>query len=201
VDLTFHESDERLELYALDRLSDSDVIRIEEHLLICVLCRDRLDETANFAFSVREELRNNPVPIRQPRNWFSWLNVGFRPQFALAGALALAVLAVVVLRTGHAPLAAVATLQLQAMRGSDVQSVTPARELDLTFGDAPEGGVSLSVEVVDAGGAAVWRAAPQLENGKVVAKIAKELAPGEYYARLYDSGYRLVHEYSFRVKK
>lgn len=200
MDLNFHESDERLELYALNRLSDSDVIRIEEHLLVCELCRDRLDENANFAFAIREELKNNPS-VRVPKDWFSWLKFGFRPQLALAGALALALLALIVFRAGRAPVAPVAALQLTAMRGTEVQAVTPSQKLEVTFADAPAGTGALTVEVVDAGGAPVWQGTAQAGNGAAGVEIPKELAQGEYYARLSDSQGHLLHEYAFRVKK
>ena len=203
MDTKFHESDERLELYALDRLSDSDVIRIEEHLLICNLCREKLDEAATFAFSVREQLRANPVPVRprQGSGAFDWLRGLMKPQFALAGALAMALVSCVVFRAGDAPLVPVATLQLTAMRGADIMSVAPARELDLTFGDAPASGAALSAEVVDGSGSPIWQGTPQTDGSRVRAKIAKALPPGDYFARLYDSPGRLVHEYAFRVKK
>lgn len=201
MDLNFHESDERLELYALNRLSDSDVIRIEEHLLVCDLCRDRLDETADFAFAIRDELKNNPAHVREPRDWFSWLKKGFRPQFALAGALALALLALVVFRSGRGPIAPMATLRLTAIRGAEFQEVAPSRKLDLIFADAPAGAGSMKVEVVDVGGALVWQGTAQAGNGGAGVEIPKELARGEYYARLSDSPEHLLHEYMFRVTK
>lgn len=208
MDLKFHESDERLELYALNRLSNSDIISVEEHLLVCELCRGRVDETAVFAYSIREELKNNPAPVRQANGWLAWVTQGWAspmPRFALAGALALAAIAVVVLvRGSHAPLPSVASLQLTAMRGAEVAATLPALELDLTFGDAPPGATALSAEVVDETGANVWRGAPQVGKNAAVARIAKALAPGQYYVRLYDSPDgsppRLVHEYAFRVK-
>ena len=199
MDSKFHLSEERLELYALNRLPDSDVIRIEEHLMVCESCRDRLDDTANFAFAIREELKNNPAAVREHKNWFAWLG-GFRPQLALAGALAMALLAVIIFRTGTAPLPPVATLQLTAMRGSDIQSVAPSQKLDISFADAPAGLPAAKVEVVDANGALVWQGPPQAGNG-VSIEIPKALATGEYYARLYDSPSHLLHEYSFRVTK
>jgi hypothetical protein len=203
VDATFHESDERLELYALDRLSDSDVIRIEEHLMICDSCRDRLDEAANFAFSIRAELKSKPQLVSQGASgWFSWLEGKWaKPGFALAGALAMAVIAVSVFHGGGVQLTPVAALQLTAMRGTDIKAVAPSRELDLTFDDAPANGAQLSVEVVDSGGTPVWHGVPEANSNGVQAKIRKTLEPGEYFARLYDSPSHLVHEYAFRIDR
>ena len=108
----------------------------------------------------------------------------------------MALVALVVFRAGNAPLAPVATLQLTAMRGVDVQAVAPSKELDLTFANAGAGALKIS-EVVDSAGAPVWLG--PLEG--VRAGIAKVLAPGEYYVRLYDSPGHLLHEYAFRIKK
>ncbi len=196
MEATSHESDERLELYALGRLCDSEVIGIEEHLLVCDVCRERLDESAGAAFVIGEALRANPVPFQ--RSLLDWLKNGWlRPQFAFAGALAVLVLAVGLLWRGNSGLAPVASLQLTAMRGDDVRSVPLARELDITFGDAA--GAS-KVEVVDSNGSPVWSGAPELVGGAVRAKVVKPLSRGEYFARVYDSAGRMLHEYGFRVR-
>jgi hypothetical protein len=39
-----HVSDEALEEYSLDRLPESSLATVEEHLLVCGPCRDRLEE-------------------------------------------------------------------------------------------------------------------------------------------------------------
>jgi predicted anti-sigma-YlaC factor YlaD len=198
----FHESDERLELYALGRLSDSDLIGIEEHLLVCDHCRDRLDETADIAFAFREDLRSNPVLYGAGRaGWFQWLGIEWlrlKPQFAVAAVLAVAMLVVFVVRSGNTQLAQVATLQLTAMRGAGIQTVPPARELDLTLSDA---GAALSVEVVDGNGAAVWAGTPEIVAGTARVKIVKALSPGDYFTRVYDAPDHMLHEYGFSVEK
>lgn len=206
MDVTFHESDERLELYALDRLSDSDVIRIEEHLLVCDICRERLDETATFAFAIRDELKSKPLLTDQSRaGWFSWLEgirggILLRPQFALGGALAVALALFGIFRAGDQLMVPVATLQLTAMRGVEFKTVAPARELVLSFGDAPADRAPLTAEVVDGEGKTVWQGIASAEKDGVRTRIARVLRSGEYYARLYDSPGHLVHEYGFRVK-
>ena len=197
MDATFHESDERLELYALNRLSDSDVVQIEEHLLACDSCRDRLEHNAGFAVAMSDALASNRAaePSGRPV-WFKWL----RPRFALAGGLAV-VLAAFILSRGRAPVNTVASLQLTATRGSETNTVRPAKELDLTFGYAAPGAQAPVVEVVESGGAVVWKGSPATEAGLVRARIGKVLEPGDYFARFYDSPGHLVHEYAFSVKK
>ncbi|HZL55622.1 MAG TPA: hypothetical protein VFC21_00985 [Bryobacteraceae bacterium] len=195
--VTFHESDDRLELYALSRLPDSDVAKIEEHLLICDLCRDRLDETGAFAEAMRTAFKSQPAREVSAvhRGWFGWL----RPQFALAGAFAAVVLAVGIYWTaGAARMMPVASLQFNiANRGSEVKTVKTAKELDLSFGEAA--GVA-RIDVVDSSGETVWTGAP--EPGRPVeAKVREALSPGGYFARTYTASGQMLHEYGFRVEK
>ena len=42
-----HIEEDDLELYALDRLSESDAAPVEEHVLMCEECRQRLAEWDN----------------------------------------------------------------------------------------------------------------------------------------------------------
>jgi hypothetical protein len=198
VDATFHEQDETLELYALNRLSDSDTIRIEEHLLACDSCRDRLDQNAGFAIAVREDLKSHPVHAAwAPPSWFAPL---LRPQFAFAGALAMALLAVLIVWNNQTRLAPVASLQFNAMRGNDAASVQPARELDLTLTDAVTSGAPV-VEIVSGVGAEIWKGTPEMSGKVARAKIVKTLPEGDYLVRFYDSPGHLLHEYSFRVER
>ncbi len=198
MDATFHESDERLELYALGRLSDSDVIETEEHLLACDACRERLDRNAELAIAFCDALKFQPASAASPHaGWFGWL----KPQFALAGGLGVVLLSFALFRSGNAPMTAVASLQLTAMRGTESHSVHASQELDLTFADAHAGSGAPLVEVVDSRGSIVWQGAPEIEGGVARAKIHKVLWPGDYFARFYDSPGHLVHEYAFGVKK
>lgn len=57
-----HTTDEQLELYALTRLADSELALLEEHLLICASCREKLDAIAQFAAGMRDA-GAKPVPV------------------------------------------------------------------------------------------------------------------------------------------
>lgn len=52
-----HIDDGTLELYALGRVSSFEIVALEEHLLICPLCRARLQRLAEFAVTMREAAR------------------------------------------------------------------------------------------------------------------------------------------------
>lgn len=49
-----HIDDSSLELYALGRVSQFEVVAIEEHLLVCPYCTKRLESVAEFALVARE---------------------------------------------------------------------------------------------------------------------------------------------------
>jgi hypothetical protein len=203
----FHETDDSLELYALDRLTGTDLTRVEDHLIICVECRERLENTAAFAFAVRDAFKENPslapAPASRGLNWFGWLrmdalNIAWKPQFAL-GAFAVIILATGAYFLGTRPNSApIASLQLTAMRG-DIQTVPAAKVLDLTFSDSPAGGGPFRVEVVDANGRSVWSGAASVKANNLGARIEKPLSPGTYFARMYDASGKLLHEYGLKV--
>jgi hypothetical protein len=191
-----HQSDDRLELYALGRLSGPEVEQIEEHLLLCHSCVDRLDEVGAFALAVREDLKARPAPL-PGRSWFGWM----QPRFALPAAFAMALLALGVYWTGGGKhLAPVASLQLTAMRG-EMPTVEVARETDLTLTDAPAAGAPFRVEVVDASGAGVRSGADVWSGTGLQVKILQRLSPGDYFVRLFGSAGQLLHEYGFHVRE
>ena len=64
-----HISDHHVDLYALRRLPASQAADLEEHLLLCEACRDRLNETERFIAALRRaanELDPSTAPMRRP---------------------------------------------------------------------------------------------------------------------------------------
>ena len=64
-----HEPDDQLELYALDRLTGTDLIRVEEHLFVCEHCRTQLEKTAAFAYTIQDVLKLHPEPDQMAFSW------------------------------------------------------------------------------------------------------------------------------------
>jgi hypothetical protein len=58
VEKTFHATEDQLERYVLRRLPPRTVAQIEEHLLICFACRERLDSMEEFTLAIRKGLSN-----------------------------------------------------------------------------------------------------------------------------------------------
>lgn len=195
-----HETEEQLELYALGRLTEAEAAGVEEHLLVCAACRDRLDEAEAFALAMREAVATDPASEARSY-WPDWFRLR-RPVLVWAGGLAVAVLAVGLYPGlgGHGP-APVATLELTAMRGNTPEA-EPARETDIVLGDAPATG-ALEAKLVDGSGVSVWSGVPEAGSHRL--RVEKRLAPGGYFVRLYGgaagaSGEALLHEYAFVVR-
>jgi anti-sigma factor RsiW len=55
-----HITGERLEEYSMGRLLPGDVDHVEEHLLMCDRCRNRLVEVEETIYLIREALRPSP---------------------------------------------------------------------------------------------------------------------------------------------
>jgi hypothetical protein len=190
-----HQTDEQLELYALGRLPEPWVAEVEEHLLVCAVCRERVDDLQAYALAMRQAISSEPAESSHWLSWFqqSWLKV---PVLAWAGGLAAVVFAVSLYLQFVPGLAPLASLQLTAMRGA-MPSVRPSRETDITLADAPSG-TSLRAEIVDATGSTLWNGALEPRTHKIA--LTRQLAAGNYFVRLFDNAGKLLHEYGFQVR-
>jgi len=192
-----HVQAEELELYCLGGLTEVRCARVEEHLLLCDICRERLLQTENYVGAVAEagrrwsdEHRDEPVAVAAAgRSWLS----------RLAPMLIAALLLVSVLawfsRHSAVPAPAPFSVELAAVRGA-AAGQAPARrplllELDLT---GLSDGQPFAGEVVDSAGSRVARF-------PVAARAAlKALPPGNYFVRVYKASGELLREYALTVK-
>jgi hypothetical protein len=190
-----HQTDERLELFALGRLPEPWVAEVEEHLLVCAACQERVDDLEAYALAMQQAISTEPA---ESSRWFSWFQQSWpkMPVLAWAGGLATILLAVTLYLQFTPHLAPLASLQLTAMRGA-MPSVQQSRETDITLADAPSG-AALRAEIVDAAGSTVWRGSVEPSIHKIA--LTRRLAPGNYFVRLFDDGSKLLHEYGFQVR-
>lgn len=194
---TLHESDDQLELYALDRLPDDAVERVEEHLIACTACRKRVEEVGAFALTMRQALRT--MPALKPHRRAGWFE-GWKLRFAFSGAFAFAILlAFFAIKNGRdAGLPPVASITLTAMRGAT--ATTPrAKQLDLVLADSASRDKQLA-EVVDATGKLVWSGPVEADGADTHIRLATALPTGSYFVRLKQSTGTLVREYGFEVR-
>ena len=53
IELNRHLGDEQLESYSIGNLAEQDIVRLEEHVLICEACQDKLALSDSWVRSVR----------------------------------------------------------------------------------------------------------------------------------------------------
>jgi len=196
-----HISEDVLELYAMGRLSESELEPVEEHLLVCHHCQDALQEADEFVRAIRVAARELEAEQRvAPKvevKRESWWRKLFTMPAPMLGAAACAMLALLVFIPHERP---AADVSLQAMRGPEAAASAPANaplklNLSLAGLEAP---ASLRVEVADEVGNIVRRADVDRTGGQAVAR-AEALKQGTYWVRLY-SGAELLREYGLTVR-
>ncbi len=199
-----HCTDDALELYALGRLEDLRTEALEEHLLICEPCQERLDETDIFvramkgaAARLRAEQKAESFAARVARSF----RLPAVPMWA-ASAACVCILAVSVVRMREpVPAGAAIAVSLQAERGA---SQTVAANHPLTLSLDVRGlslGKSAHVVLVDAAGTTLEQADVAPDKDQVQARFSKPLDPGDYFIRISQPGDAdPVREFALRAK-
>ena len=59
-----HLAEDTLEMYSMGRLSETEIDNVEDHLLICPVCQDRLTETDQFVHAIRSAARKLELKTR-----------------------------------------------------------------------------------------------------------------------------------------
>jgi hypothetical protein len=207
--LTTHIAEDVLELYSLGRLSEPYSAPLEEHLLVCPSCQERLEQADDFVRAFRMAVRETPpnsIPEARPWDrWLRWLTAGWRP-VPVAAALAMAAFAMVMIAPRSAVPGPEVDVRLSALRGSGsgvVSIVDANQKLRLELDAKALNGGAYRVELADARGRQVWQSpAPvPIQNETVVATVARAVPAGLYWVRLYEpqSG-QLVREYGLRSR-
>jgi anti-sigma factor RsiW len=200
-----HCTDDALELYALGRLEVSRTEALEEHLLICEPCRERLDETDIFvramkgaAARLRAERKAESFTARVARSF----RLPAFPVWAVASVACVCLLAVSVERLRQpAPAGASIAVSLHAERGAS-QTVAAHHPLSLSL-DARglSLGKSAHVALVDAAGTALEQADVAPDNDQVQAHFSRPLDPGDYFIRICRPGDDdPIREFALRVQ-
>lgn len=203
-----HPTEELLEEYSFGRVREPALACLEEHLLACADCQDKLKEV-----EVCIALIKNATSAWE-RDYHG-MNTRFRAEErflhsrgALVGAALAAGLACVVLLGGYSSSPVEpngpSTVKLMAMRGGEfggLASAPAGRALDLKLDRTslpPE--ASYRMEMVNQEGSRVWSGVAQADGAALSAHIAKSLRPGVYWIRLYSGGGELLREFGMRVK-
>ncbi len=211
--LTFkvHPSEGTLEEYCFNRLPETDVEVVVEHLFACPSCHDSLDELDQSIQLMKVgvvEYQTIPASnIRglAHRTWGHVRTVTIRPGLGVAAGVAMlcvmAVLSLNVSRPGSS--AFDAPVPLAAFRGGGDAAVNRAPagrplEFAIDVTDLPPSN-AYRVEVVNATGKHIWDATVHAANGKLAARVPKGLNPGVYWVRLYMDPGKLLREFGLRL--
>lgn len=207
-----HISDEKLELYSLGTLPEPELAEVEEHLLICQPCQDRLCETDQYIQAMQDAAadyrRRNPRKAQgQARISFDpWVHLRLKPALLAAAACLFLILVwrIQVHQPGPRPDSAPVAIVLHALRNVE-PAVAPAGAPLRLIADL-EGLPSLplgQIHVVGADGRPVGGSYEgRVRNGRVEFSLPQGLAPGQYWVRIYASGSpsQLLREYELRVR-
>lgn len=198
--MTVHIDDETLERYSLGRLSEPELGPVEEHLLVCAECQDKLVESDEFTGAMRQALRELPPEAaragRLSRLWplpkLAWVPV------AAAAAVAGIVLLLPDVQT------APQTVTLIARRGPEDAAVANAGErlsLQLEQGRL-RAGLPYRIEIADSKGTVVWYGVVSWAAGAPSVNVPRPLGPGTYWVRLYgpEPEGELLREYGLAVR-
>ena len=198
-----HPTEELLEEYSFGRVSEPALARLEEHLLVCVPCQEKLEEVERCIAEIRAAARiwEREAPAKSHRVAFLHRRRAF---LALATAAGMAGIALVADNTLWRPQARPpSTVKLLAMRGMESGAMVPVpagRPLELTVDKAnllPEPGYR--VQIVDPGGREVWNGTPAMAGTTLTARVSRGVRSGVYWVRLYSSSGKLLREFGMRA--
>lgn len=199
-----HGTDEQLDLYALGQLAASDqpgLEALEDHLMICSTCRDRLDAVEAFASGIKGAYRHNSaIALSKQTGLFAWMQW---PRVSIALALLALAAIISIFSRGQTQFIAAANLQLNATRG-EMPQTAPARELDLTLLSAPTEEQTFRAVIVNGTGRTVWSGQARQGSagvGSLQVKAQQRFDSGDYFLRLFGASGDVVREYGFRVRK
>ncbi len=205
-----HPTDDELEMYSMGRASELETIRIEEHVLLCGYCQDRLQDADEFVALMKDT--TNEIAARED----AALDKQGRAR-TVAGAVERMGTPVI---TGLAAIVAVtigfavyqnqravstptgeAAIHLVANRGAGMTPVIGSNAssvlLSMDTSGLPE--ERLAVVVVAEDGSPVWASQVEPRNNRALASVRQSLRAGQYFCRL-SSKSVLLREFAFRVQ-
>jgi hypothetical protein len=197
-----HISEESLESYALGSLNEPLVAGLEEHLLLCSACQEKLKEIDGYVAAMRGAAARLDREDESRKTFWTWVSGALtvrRLSWALA-LMALTLVGLAVRLSLRAPALSPFALVLETSRGSELQHAPAQRPLDLSLDiTALPALPSYQLETVDARGTIQAQSSAKASEGRVKASIAKGLRSGSYFVRLYSPSRELLREYGLQV--
>jgi hypothetical protein len=191
-----HVGEELLEQYSVGCLAESEVPRVEEHILLCEACQDKLEHIDSWVRSVRRA--GAQLPQESKSLWQFWRLPQFVPALAATAFLVFAagVGLQITKRGAVAPLA----IALEATRGESVASVPAGRPLLLQPGlEGLPRFTQYRLEIVDQSGHSVRQAELHADSGLAGTSVPG-IRAGVYFVRVYSPSGELLREYGIEAK-
>jgi len=198
-----HPEEEVLERFAMDRLNGAELDRLEDHLLLCGHCQERLDEVTEYVAVMRKAAENVAAEVPEEAVWRRWLRLEWLPLPAPALAGAFVILIAVL---AWQPWRATApgewrTVELATLRGGPAGSMgTEGFALQLRLDISGLDTTGTVAQIVSASGKTIAEMPAPLIEGKAELRYAPGLEAGQYWVRLKKAG-ETLREYSLVVAK
>jgi hypothetical protein len=197
---TPHIEEEFLERYVMGTLPRESIAAMEEHLLSCSLCQNRLVEADEFLIHFRAAATQ--IDLRPAPFWERLWN-GRR---VLAGGSAFATAALLLLLvsddrqyTNTPP----AVVLMQSLRGPESRAQVASGRPSLLIFDVPilPSRADYEIEIVDTAGNGILKAGAKVKEAQLTFPIEK-LARGAYWVRVYrmQPARELLAEYGLQAE-
>jgi len=189
-----HLEDDLIERYSMGKLADPELTEVEEHLLACVECQERVEAEDRFTRAARAALSRPESAAREPSQR------GSMPTFAWIGvAAAVALFAYISVAHLYKQASPTQTVQLMAMRGpGDTGKARADVPVRLRLDTANLRSASYTVDVTDASGRSISKQTLTSSGSGLELQIAA-LPAGKYWVNL-SSGSDLARQFSLVVE-
>ncbi len=198
-----HPDEEAVEMYVMGKLDAHAIDQFEDHVLLCEACQHRVQVSETYFLSMRSAMAKAPAPepehstIRRLKDFFQMPT----PVWAGAAAVIAIALAGVVGTRFFTRSPVPVAVALTATRG-ETASIAAHGPLDLNLDtrDLPSA-ESYRVQMVNADGKSVWEQ-NQVSSaaGHLSIHVAKHLASGQYFVRIYGSNAGTPREYAIQIR-
>ncbi len=185
-----HPSVEMLEEYAFKRLPEAATESVEEHLLLCGACQNKLREVDEYILLMKQataaRLVKPPLPAS---HWVGAMTV-------------LAAIGIAVFLGLHRPepVGPPQRVELVAFRGDDMAHAGAGRPIDLVIDAADLPGSSeYRIELVNASGQLISKGPAVGEGGRLCAHVTSGIKRGVYWVRLFTSAGVPLREFGLRA--
>ena len=198
-----HPTEDALERYLLNTVTESELETIETHFMACETCTTRLEtlgEEVTVIQTALAQLEAEPKKAPQTSSaplWRRWFTI---PNLSLAGAAAAMILAVLA-----SPRFIPTKVDLSAHRGSNIVVVPESRPLALNMQSYDLRDGATAVELVNGAGQSIWAGTAMVRQEEAHVSIPALKNKGIYFIRFYSAGpvgsaHELLQEFQVEVK-